>query len=249
MNDTIKTLQTHASIRSFKEEQLSKEQITTIVKSAQMAPTSSFLQAYSIIGVSDKQQKEKLAVLAGNQDYVAKNGHFFVFCADFNRHKLGAEIEDHNEPLALESVEKFLVGAVDATLAAQNAVIAAESLGLGTVYIGGIRSNIEEVSELLQLPEFVVPVVGLAVGYIEETSSLKPRLPFENVYHENKYEQNKDRRKEQLQAYNDVISAYYADRTKGKRNDRWTEQTTRTLAIEKRFTLKSFLEKKGFTLK
>jgi FMN reductase (NADPH) len=249
MNETIKLLQSHVSIRDFKDEELTEEQILTIVKSAQMAPTSSFMQAYSIIGVKNKDTKQKLAVLAGNQPYVAKNGHFFVFCADFYRHKLGAELEQYDKPLALESTEKFLVGAVDAALAAQNAVIAAESLGLGTVYIGGIRSNIEAVSELLKLPDYVIPVVGLVVGYREQDSSIKPRLPLENIYHLDEYEQNKEIINTQLHNYNEVISAYYSKRTNGVRKDRWTEQMTNILASEKRITLKSFLAQKGFLLK
>ncbi len=249
MNETIKLLQNHASIRVFQDKQLTEEQVNTIVKSAQMAPTSSFLQAYSIIGIRNKEIKEKLSVLAGNQAYVAKNGHFFVFCADFHRHTLGAQMEQYPKPLALESAEKFLIGAVDATLAAQNAVIAAESMGLGTVYIGGIRNNIEEVSELLQLPKYVTPIVGLAVGFPEQDPGTKPRLPMENVYHEDRYEQDQDVLKSQLTSYNETISAYYNIRTNGARKDRWTEQTTNMLAVEKRATLKEFLEKKGFLLK
>ncbi|RXI98191.1 oxygen-insensitive NADPH nitroreductase [Anaerobacillus alkaliphilus] len=249
MNETIKLLQNHASIRAFKDEELTEEQINTIVKSAQMAPTSSFLQAYSIIGIRNQEIKEKLSVLAGNQPYVAKNGHFFVFCADFHRHTLGAELENYNEPLALDSTEKFLIGAVDATLAAQNAVIAAESLGLGTVYIGGIRSNIEEVSELLELPKHVIPIVGVAVGFPDQDPGTKPRLPMENVYHQDQYQQNNEILKIQLTSYNEIISEYYNDRTNGVRKDRWTEQTTRMLTSEKRVTLKNFLAQKGYLLK
>jgi FMN reductase (NADPH) len=141
------------------------------------------------------------------------------------------------------------VGAVDAALAAQNAVIAAESLGLGTVYIGGIRSNIEAVSELLKLPDYVIPVVGLVVGYREQDSSIKPRLPLENIYHLDAYEQNKEIINTQLHNYNEVISAYYSKRTNGVRKDRWTEQMTNILASEKRITLKSFLAQKGYLLK
>lgn len=249
MNETINLLQSHASVRSFTNEQLTDEQIAEIVKSAQMAASSNFFQAYSIIGVKNKETKQKLAELAGNQSYVALNGHFFVFCADFYRHTLGAQLEEYNEPLALESTEKFLVGAVDATLAAQNAVVAAESMGLGTVYIGGIRSNIEEVSELLKLPKHVIPIVGLAVGYPNLESIPKPRLPFENVYHQEQYEENPVLLKEQLKNYNSTISSYYHQRTEGKREDRWTEQMTKMLSVEKRFTLKGFLEDKGYLLK
>lgn len=249
MNQTISVIQKHYSIRKYEEKPLSDEQITEIVKCAQMAPTSNFVQAYTVVGIKNKATKQKIAELAGNQPYVSENGHFFVFCADFHRHTLCAEIEGSKQPLVLESTEKFLVAAVDTALAAQNAVVAAESMGLGTVYIGGIRSNIKEVSELLKLPKHVFPIVGLVVGYPSQQSEPKPRLPIENVYHEEQYEQDDELLKEQLKNYNEVISNYYEKRTNGARSDRWTEQITKMLTVEKRIALKDFLIEKGYLLK
>ena len=88
MNQIIETLLAHRSVRHFEDKPLSKEQIEKIVLSAQAASTSSFIQAYSIIGVTDREKKQKLAQLVGNQPYVADNGHFFVFCADLHRHEV-----------------------------------------------------------------------------------------------------------------------------------------------------------------
>ena len=93
MNQTIETLLAHRSVRHFEDKPLSKEQIEMIVISAQAASTSSNIQAYSIIGVTDPEKKKKLAELAGNQSYVQKNGHFFVFCADLYRHEIIGEME------------------------------------------------------------------------------------------------------------------------------------------------------------
>ena len=90
MNETIKIMKHHRSIRSFMEKPLSDEQIQTIVESAQAASTSSYVQAYTIIGIKDAAKKAKLAELAGDQAYVAKNGHFFVFCLDLHRLELAA---------------------------------------------------------------------------------------------------------------------------------------------------------------
>lgn len=86
LNKTIETILNHRSIRSFTDERLTEEEVLTLIKSAQAASTSSYVQAYSIIGVTDQEKKAKLAELAGNQPYVEKNGHFFVFCADLKRH-------------------------------------------------------------------------------------------------------------------------------------------------------------------
>ncbi|MED4015833.1 oxygen-insensitive NADPH nitroreductase [Sutcliffiella cohnii] len=249
MNTTIETLLNHRSIRKFTDQLLTKEQIHTIVKCAQSASTSSFIQAYSIIGVSDVEKKAKLATFAGNQTYVEGNGHFFVFCADLHRHETISEMENENLTDSLESMETFMVSVIDATLAAQNAAVAAESLGLGICYIGGIRNKMKEVSELLNLPHHVIPLFGLAVGYPAQNPDVKPRLPLEHVYHENGYNSNKEEQLKQLDQYNEVISAYYEERTGGKRNDTWTSQMAGMLKTPKRRDMKAFVEKKGFAKK
>ncbi|WP_096189308.1 oxygen-insensitive NADPH nitroreductase [Evansella halocellulosilytica] len=245
MNDTIETLLNHRSIRKFKDKSLSQKQIKTIIEAAQMASTSSYIQAYSIIGIKDATKKERLAELAGNQNYVAKNGHFFVFCADLYRHKLAGELEHIDVKQSIESTEKFLVSVIDASLAAQNAVIAAESMDLGICYIGGLRNEIEKVGQLLNLPPYVIPLFGLAVGVPENASNKKPRLPLEHVYHEDTYNKDKQEYLAQLEAFNETVSAYYELRTGGKRNDRWTEQIANMLAVPKRMQMKAYIESTG----
>ncbi|MGJ9383901.1 oxygen-insensitive NADPH nitroreductase [Salipaludibacillus sp. CF4.18] len=246
LNDTIKTILSHRSIRKFTDESLSDEQIKLLVESAQMASTSSFIQAYTIIGVEDHSKKRKLSELAGNQPYVETNGHFFVFCADLYRHRVGSELEETNVEDSLESTEKFMVSLIDASLAAQNAAIAAESMGLGICYIGGLRNDITKVSELLNLPDYVIPLFGLAVGVPATKSDQKPRLPIENIYYKDAYPSNKDAVTEGLHHYNDIISDYYHNRTSGKRSDRWTEQVSQMLSQPSRPDMKDFVNKKGF---
>ncbi|WP_347549613.1 oxygen-insensitive NADPH nitroreductase [Pseudalkalibacillus hwajinpoensis] len=248
MNETIETILEHRSIRSFKDEPLTNEQVHTLVKAAQAASTSSYIQAYSIIGVKDQEKKKKLAQLAGNQSYVEKNGHFFVFCADYNRHHAAAEMHGTSVKETTESTEKFMVGLIDAALAAQNASIAAESMGLGICYIGGIRNDLEEVSDVLQLPDYVVPLFGLCVGYPAQDPNIKPRLPLENIYHVDEYEQNPDAFKEGLRKYDETISAYYSDRTSGERTVGWSSLMAHKLTKPVRTYMKKFLKKKGFPL-
>jgi FMN reductase (NADPH) len=131
MNQVIETLINHRSIRSFEDKALTQEQIELIVRSAQAASTSSYIQAYSIVGVTDPSKKKRLAELAGNQPYVERNGQFFIFCADLYRHDQIGRMEKEDVITSIESTEKFMVAIIDATLAAQNAAIAAESMGLG----------------------------------------------------------------------------------------------------------------------
>ncbi|KGM45714.1 oxygen-insensitive NADPH nitroreductase [Neobacillus niacini] len=249
MNEMISTILNHRSIRDFKDKQLSDEQIKTIVSCAQAASTSSFIQAYSIIGIKNKDKKQKLAELAGNQEYVAQNGHLFVFCADLSRHEFIGEMEGKDVKASIESTEKFMVALIDASLAAQNAAIAAESLGLGICYIGGIRNNLQAVQELLKTPERVIPLFGMTVGYPEKINDQKPRLPFEHIYHEEEYEQDKDTYVRQLQEYNQVISSYYDERTGGKRKDRWSEQMANMLEKQTRMYMKEFVQKNKMNLR
>lgn len=242
MNNVIETILQHRSVRRFEDKPLDREQIEMIVKSAQASSTSSFIQAYSIIGISDKQKKQRLAELAGNQSYVAENGHFFVFCADLYRHKMIGDLENADLSDSLESTEKFMVALIDTALAAQNAAIAAESMGLGICYIGGIRNDLDAVKEVLKTPEYVVPLFGLAVGYPDQETDLKPRLPLEHVYMENEYEQDQNVLEQQLKEYNKTTSDYYRERTDGKRADTWTGQMAMMLGRKSRMYMKEFVE-------
>lgn len=249
MNPTIETLLQHKSIRKYEDKPLTDEQIKLIVQSAQAASTSSYVQAYSIIGIKDKEKKKKLAELAGHQPYVAENGHLFVFCADFHRHDVIAEMHNQDLSTSLQSTEKFMVALIDAALAAQNASVAAESMGLGICYIGGLRNQLDEVVEVLKTPDHVVPLFGLTVGYPAQDPEVKPRLPLEHVYHEEEYEQNQDVYKQQLKKYDDEISAYYHERTNGERNDTWTGQMAHMLSKPTRMYMKEFVQKKHFDTK
>jgi FMN reductase (NADPH) len=248
MNQVIETILNHRSIRKFEDRALSLEQIETIIQCAQAASTSSFIQAYSIIGIKNPDKKRRLAEIAGNQAYVESNGHLFIFCADLHRHEVIAEMENQDLTTSLQSTEKFMVGLIDATLAAQNAVLAAESMGLGACYIGGIRNNLEAVCDLLQIPNRVIPLFGVVMGYPQQQPDKKPRLPLNHVYHEDTYQQNSETYQSQLQAYDKTISAYYEERTNGKRNDTWSAQLANMLRSPKRMYMKEFVEKKGFNL-
>ncbi|TYS43211.1 oxygen-insensitive NADPH nitroreductase [Bacillus infantis] len=249
MNVTVETILAHRSIRKFEERELSREQVETIVSCAQAASSSSFIQAYTIIGITDPEKKQKLSEVAGNQSYVAHNGHFFVFCADLNRHHVLSEMEGKDLSESLESTEKFMVALIDAALAAQNATVAAESMGLGVCYIGGIRNQLEEAAKVLGTPERVIPLFGLSVGYPAQDPDKKPRLPLEHVYHENGYQQDQEKYKQQLEDYNQTVSAYYAERTQNMRNDTWTGQMAAMLEKPVRMYMKDFVNKNKLDLK
>ncbi|WP_054635736.1 oxygen-insensitive NADPH nitroreductase [Thalassobacillus sp. C254] len=249
MNSTIETILSHRSVRAFENKPLSKKTVDTLIQCAQQASTSSYIQAYSIIGVTNPDKKKALAELAGPQSYVEENGHFFVFCADLKRHEYIGKREETNVIPSLESTEKFMVALIDASLAAQNMAIAAESLGYGICYIGGIRNNLEKASELLQTPDRVLPLFGLCVGLPTKDTEKKPRLPLHHIYHENTYNNNEKVIEGELREFDEIVSAYYAKRTNGKRNQRWSEQMASMLKDPKRSYMKEFVKGKGFDVR
>ena len=135
MNPTLDLILAHRSIRQFTAEPITDIQLDQILSAAQAASSSSFLQANSIIRVTDKVLRSRLAELAGHQAYVAQAAEFLLFCADYHRH---CEVVPDAQT---GFVEQLLIGAIDGALMAQNALLAAQSMGLGGVYIGGIRNN------------------------------------------------------------------------------------------------------------
>ncbi|SFD96125.1 FMN reductase (NADPH) [Paenibacillus catalpae] len=243
MNDTITLLQQHRSIRKFTKDPVTAEQLDAILAAAQQASTSSNMQAYSVIGITDKALRSELAKLAGNQVYVEESPVFLVWCADLYRWEQAAG--RHYEGEMPSTTENFIIGTVDASLAAQNAAVAAESLGLGIVYIGGIRNQPQRVSELLQLPQHVYPVFGMCIGVPDQAPLDRPRLPRSAVYFENTYKL--DNLSSAIDAYDETLSAYMKARSNGKADTTWS-QAMAGKAGPVRIHMRSFLQKQGFKL-
>ncbi|NBI29942.1 oxygen-insensitive NADPH nitroreductase [Chengkuizengella marina] len=242
MNDTINLLKSHRSIRKYKSDPIPQEYVDEILTSAQMASSSSHVQAYSVIGVMDQEKKKKLSILSGNQTYVADCPLFFVWCADLYRLKAACDMEQTE--MISGTMENFIVSTVDVALAAQNAAIAAESLGLGIVYIGGIRNQSKEVTELLQLPELVYPVFGMCLGFPDQDPMVRPRLQTNMIYHQENY--NTSKTTNELMDYNQIINEYYLDRTKGKVDTNWSKQMSNKFQTASRNHLRKYLEDQGF---
>lgn len=178
----------HRSVRSYKPDPLPEGTIETLVAAGQSAASSSNLQTWSVVAVTDPARKARLAEVAGNQKHILQAPTLLVFLADLSRlNELGAA-RDHAVD-ALDYLETLFVAIIDAALAAQNAVLAAESLGLGTVYIGALRNDPERVAKELGLPPKVFPVFGLCLGYPapEVVTGIKPRLSPALILHREQY--------------------------------------------------------------
>lgn len=187
MNQSIDIIKDHRSIRDFKDQAVSDEMINAIIEASQAMPNSINGQQTSIIVVRDKERKAKVAELAGGQPWIAQAPVFLLFLVDFHKTDLAAR-KNGLEQKIHESVEGTLVGAVDVGLNMGAAIIAAESLGLGIVPIGGIRRSPNEMIELFGLPERVFPVAGLVVGHPKSQPKKKPRLPLSTFRHDEIYQ-------------------------------------------------------------
>ncbi len=143
--------------------------------------------------------------------------------------------------------ETFIIATVDTAIAAQNAMIAAESLGLGGVYIGGIRNDPSKVCKLLDIPKNVYPVFGMCLGYPNHDPETKPRLPLDVVFKNDTYSTEGD--EDKIKEYDKAVKEYYIKRTKGKRDDTWTQQMTDKMSQELRPHMKEFLRDQGFEMK
>ncbi len=241
MNQTIDLILSHRSIRQFTAEPIAPQQLDAILAAAQSASTSSFMQVTSIVRVTEPEVRQQLAMLAGNQPYVVQAAEFLVFCADYYRH---SQIVPEAQT---GYAEQLLIGAIDGALMAQNALLAAQSLGLGGVYIGGIRNNPAEVSELLGLPHQVIPLFGLCLGHPDQQPEQKPRLPKALVVHQDRYQQQLDR--DLLARYDQQIADYYQARSNNNKQQTWSGQIRTILSKESRPFMMGFLQSRGYNLK
>lgn len=237
MTPTIALLRGHRSIRHFTDQPISEEQREAIIASAQSASSSSFLQCSAIIRITDKALREQLVNLSGGQQHVAQAAEFWVFCADFNRH---LQISPDAQ---LGLAEQLLLGCVDTAIMGQNALVAAESLGLGGVYIGGIRNNIEAVGALLDVPKHVLPLFGLCLGWPAHEPDSKPRMPASMMVHENRYQPLNE---SALAEYDEQLADYYLSRGSNTRRDTWSDHIRRTIVKESRPFILDYLHKQGW---
>lgn len=206
-NDTIELLLSHRSVRAFLSDPLPPGTLEALVAAAQSASSSSNVQAWTVIAVENAETKAALAKVANNQKHMEECPLLLVWCADLARTKQMGE--RHNYPTdATGFLESFLVSVVDAALAAQNAAVAAESFGLGMVYIGALRNNPEEVARILKLPPNVVAAFGMCIGTPDPTRpyNVKPRLPQRVVLHREHYDASLPQ--EALDSYDATLSAF-----------------------------------------
>ena len=196
--------------------------MTTILQAALHAPTSSFYQQTTVIRVHDPEIREQIHQSSGQPYVGGTRGELLIFVADLHRNaqirrEAGADVE------VMGRASQYVQAFDDSMLAAQNAVVAAESMGLGTVYLGSINGDARRVIRVLHLPKLTMPVVGLLIGHPDQSPQLKPRLPLQITTAVDTYPEVDDLHTA-LADYDAVVSEYYDLRHANRRIDTFTKQ-------------------------
>lgn len=218
MSETITLMKSHTSVRRFKEEAIPQEDLNTILSAGQMASSWKNFQSYSVIVVRSQEKKEALYELVP-QEAIRQSAAFLLFVGDLNRAEKGARL--HTDTFQPQGVEGLLITSVDAALAGQNTLLAAESLGYGGVITGLVRYKSVELAELFKLPDYTYPVFGIALGVPNQQHDVKPRLPLDNVVFEEEYQEQTT---EAIEAYDRVQTEYAGERATTTWSQRLAEQ-------------------------
>lgn len=221
MNEMIKKQLNHRTIREFKDKEIPRDVFDTLLKVAQRTATSTGMQQSSIIRVTDQRLKEAIAEVC-NQDYVARAPELLIFIVDIHRNYQIA-LEQGVEPKTAGDMDRFFQGFTDAVLAAQNLLNAAEAMDLGAVYLGSILNDYWRISELLELPKYTFPVLGMALGYPNQDPQLKPRMDMRLRVFENKY-RKLDNYMAEIEDYDKEMQTYYDLRQDNKPSDKFSSQ-------------------------
>ena len=197
MNQVMDVLLKRRSVRAYEEREISPEIRAEILQATLRAPTAGNMMLYSILDVTDQSMKDRLAVTCDNQPFIARAPMVWIFLADYQRwydyfHASGADELCKQRDLTMQKPEEgdLFLACCDALIAAQNAVIAAESFGIGSCYIGDIMERYETHKEMLHLPQYVFPIGMLVFGYPTRQQKEQPYTPrfdekfivFENQY-------------------------------------------------------------------
>ncbi len=250
----IDLIRRHRSIRDFESRPVAPEIIEAIISAAQCSSTSLNLQAWSVVAVTDPDRRSTLAGLCGNQKQVSDAPVFLIWCADLSRLDRVCHLRGYSQ--VTDYMDNLLSTAMDATIAAQTAALAAESLGLGICFVGCIRNNPQQVIDLLGLPKLVFPVTGMTLGWPAIEPAAKPRLPLNTVLHWEAYDREPD---DQALAEYDVTmreTGIYEGRqvpapgrTEPTDDYGWLEHCARRISQPARTDLTDALRAQGFGLK
>jgi len=239
--EVIRLLGSHRSIRRYTAEPIPDGLLEDLIRAGQGAASSSFIQAYSVVRVSRPEARAAIARAAGNQPWIEQAPVFLVFCADLARVEIACVRQGAG---SLEGWSEHGLGAVvDCALMAQGVMVAAESVGLGGVFIGGIRNDPQLVVDELALPALVLPLFGMCLGWPDESPEVKPRQPLDLVLHQDRYRAPAPGA---IDAYDRTMAEYYARRGNKARRSDWSATTAKAVQGKRREHLLGFMQRVGF---
>ncbi|MBW9401016.1 NADPH-dependent oxidoreductase [Leclercia sp. EC_58] len=251
----VEALLGHKSVRTFLPEPLPDGAIETMVAAAQSASNSSALNQWSLVAVTDPALKQRISdtvarsVPVDRISWIEEAPALLLWVADLSR-GAGITKDAGKEPVVLDYLDSFLMASIDAALAAQNAAVAAESIGLGIVYLGVMRNIAKEVAEIINLPEYSFVTFGMATGWPDRarTSSICPRPAQPMVLHYNHYQQ--DCYRSYLEGYENAYQAFR--RRQNMRDKTWAgsvvDSATSMDYLGGRINLRETVMQRGFKL-
>lgn len=221
MNQTIELLTSHRSERSYLDTPIADDVLDSIIAAAHLAPTSVNSQQVSLVVTRDAEHRARIAEIAGGQPWIAKAPVFITVLLDMHKTDLAITMSGKQQ-IAHQSIESLISGTTDVGIALGALMTAARSHGLGIVPIGGIRRDPQAMIDFLQLPALTFPVVGLAIGYVDQPAQQKPRLPIASFRHEEHYQP--DVLPEAIKAYNQTLVKHW-QQTGRSDGDDWGNNT------------------------
>lgn len=240
--ELFETMLQHTSVRAFTSQTLTQELKRKLILAAQSSSSSNFLQAFSVVEITDRKKRETIEKLANFPVANGNNGELYIFVADLNKHAqvlaLHEDATDH-----LRTMESLVTAVIDTALAAQSMAVFAESEKLGVCYVGGIRNDLFKMKELLELPELTYPVFGMFVGYPVEKNEVKPRLPIDAVLGTNTY---RSLTPALIEDYDKKTAAYYQQRSANNQQTNWSEKVRQHFSYPRRKNTSEFLKEQGF---
>jgi len=253
LNETVRGLLSRRVCRAFAERELDDGLLNLLLACAQSAPTKSNLQQYSIIAVRDKETRQRIADLIPSMPWIADAPVFLAFLGDVRRIRQLADARGHD--YANNNADTFMNAAVDAALAMQMFINAAESVGLGCCPISYVRNRIEDYADILKLPDGVFPIAGLPVGWPARDGYVSMRLPPSVVVHRERYDDanldgdvtdydNRNHDRFPLTAGKQRHTDKYGVLEKCT----WSENVTRQLSLPERDGFAAWLKSKGIDL-
>ncbi len=237
-NEIIQSLWDRKSVRAYEPTEISQQDKTDIIHAAIQAPTAGNMSLYTILDITDGKIKERLALLCDNQPFIAKAPMVLIFLADWQKW-FDAFCTVSGQQVRKPAAGDLWLATSDALIAAQNSVVAAQSLGIGSCYIGDIIENCGKLRKLLNLPNYAVPAAMLCYGYPtdQQKNREKPkRIPAESAVFENSYKRLDESKLREYFSFDDSF-----ENTVGRTYQRkWTQDFMREMSASYEEYLKMF---------